>query len=251
MKKMLSIFAITLALSTALLSCKKDESTDTLMTKHSPSIIRESEDMGQEYIDSIIFVGESTTYHMKNREVLSGGKNTKQIWSPKGGTMTLDLSSKDVRIVYPENGREMTVAEAASLSQPRIMIFTFGLNGAVQDIKLGKEYFKRCYLSLISSVRQASPKTRIILQSAFPVAGNMDMTNYTVSAKTLNEYILEINMWTLELCEEEGLGFLATFDILTDSSGMLKTEYQSGDGYHLTADAYRAILGYIRTHGCY
>jgi hypothetical protein len=129
------------------------------------------------------------------------------------------------------------------------MVFTFGLNGAVQNIKKGADYYKSCYRSLINSVLEASPATKIILQSAPPIAKNMDVSNYSVSLEELNRYIRQINAWTLELAAEDGLGYLDSATVLRDDEGFLKNEFQNGDGHNLTYDAYKEMLYYIRTHG--
>ena len=76
----------------------------------------------------------------------------------------------------------------------------------------------------------------------------MDMSAYTIDQKTLNEYIGTINGWTYNLAVEEGLRYLDTAEILKDGDNNLKAEYQAGDGHHLTEEAYRTILYYIRTH---
>ena len=252
MKIRLSIYFLTVALVISLASCRGNGDTDAgleLTDTSSGTLLDSSEDLGQEYIDSLIFVGESTTYHLKSRGVLRGGTSTEQVWSPRSGTMMLDMSTKNVRIVYPKTGELLTIAEAAAKSKPKYIVFTFGLNGAVQNINKGAEYFKSCYLSLINSVRKSSPDTKIILQSAFPIAENMDMSNYSISLRTLNEYIDRINKWSFELAEREGLHYLDTASALKNSEGFLRYEYQNGDGHHLTTDAYLKILEYIRTHG--
>ncbi|MBE6531753.1 MAG: hypothetical protein E7679_06690 [Ruminococcaceae bacterium] len=248
MKIRLSIPIIALALTLALTSCSKDTTDVDAQGAMSEAILGVTEDSGQGYIDSLIFVGESTTYHLKSRGVLSGGTETQQVWASKSGTLNLDMSTKNAKIIYPETGELMTISHAAERSQPEYIVFTFGLNGAVQNISKGEEYYKSCYLSLINSVRAVSPETRIILQSAFPVASNMDMTNYSVDVKTLNEYIDTINSWTLDLAISEGLRYLNTSEILKDGSGYLRYELQVGDGHHLKTEAYTEILEYIRTH---
>ncbi len=210
--------------------------------------LEQSEDAGKEYIDSFIFLGESTTYHLKNRGVLSGGQSTTQVWGPKSGTLMLDRSTASCRIVYPESNEEIDIAEAVERKKPKYMLLTFGLNGATKSISYGVEYFKSCYTKLIDTIHSASPSTVIILQSCFPVAKNMDMSSYSVNVATLNEYIDIINTWTHELAAEKGLGYLNTAEILKDKNGFLQYEYQVGDGYHLTADAYRKMLYYMRTH---
>ena len=240
---------IPLILALMLTACSPKNTTETDLQASKSALMTQCSDMGEEYIDSFIFIGESTTAHLRSRGVLKGGKNTCQVWSPKSGTMTLDTTTTTIRIVYPETGEELTVGEAANKKKPRRVLFTFGLNGAVDKIKRGERYFKTCYTALICSVTEASPDTEIILGACFPVARSMDMSLYTVDATTLNSYITTINSWTLSLAEELGLGYLNTAEALCDSDGFLKAEYQMGDGYHLTEEAYRKMLMYMRTHG--
>lgn len=250
MKTKLLILTLASALCFTLSSCKSDTKTgsETEVMKTDDPLLKETADAGEGYINSFIFIGESTTYHLKSRGVLSGGQDTKQVWATESGTMTLDLTVDKVKIVYPETGEELTFYEAAARKQPEYVIMTFGLNGAVQNIKRGEEYFKTCYKKLINSVRSASPHTKIILQSAFPVAENMDMSAYSVNLRTLNEYIDTTNEWTYKIAEEENCKYLDTSKILKDKNNNLRSEYQSGDGYHLNTEAYRQILYYVRTH---
>jgi hypothetical protein len=210
--------------------------------------LEQTQDAGKEYIDSFIFLGESTTYHLKSRGVLSGGQQTTQVWAPPSGTLMLDRATCRAKIIFPETSEELEISEALRIKNPKYMLLTFGLNGAPKTVKNGDEYFKSCYKSLISTIRATSPDTVIILQSCFPVAKNMDMSAYSIDAKTLNSYIDRINLWTCELAKELDLGYLNTAEILKDDDGFLMDGYQIGDGYHLNATAYKNILYYIRTH---
>ena len=214
-----------------------------------PTILERSKDMGEDYIDSFVFFGESTTYHIKSRGVLKGGVNTTQVLADKSGTAILDTSTADMKVIHPESGELVSFEEAIKRKKPKYLLMTFGLNGATSKIKRGKEYFKDCYLKLINTVRAASPNTKIILGSCFPVAENMDMSRYSVDLDTLNQYIATINSWTVELCRDEDLRYLDMNETLTDERGRLKLEYQVGDGHHLTKEAYIKIIEYIRTHG--
>ena len=249
MKYKLSIISLIL-LSLILCSCASDTAVDAAASEQRrDTVLGTTADMGEDYIDSFIFLGESTTYHLKSRGVLKDGKNTKQVWAPKSGTVNLDTTIGSLKIVYPETGEELTVGEAVQRKKPQRILLTFGLNGAVEKIRRGEEYFRSCYLTLINTIRQGSPETVIILQSSFPISENMDMTNYSVDAATLMEYIRTINGWTAALAKDEGLGYLNTVEALVDEKGFLLSEYDVGDGHHLTADAYIKMLEYIRTHG--
>ncbi len=257
MKNKLLLITLSLLLPLTLVGCGRKPSLPTVATEdlgteklpQPPTILQEGEDLGQSYLDSFIFFGESTTYHLKSRGVLSGGTATKQVWGPDNGTVNLDSTVTKLRIRYPETGEYLTVGEAAARGKPRFMILTFGLNGAVQNVRRGEDYYKSCYRSLLNAIRDASPDTKIILQSCFPVASNMDMSHYSCTLDELNSYIEIINGWVLSLAEEYELRYLNTAEILTDEQGRLRPDYQNGDGHHLTKDAYRLILQYIRTHG--
>ncbi len=225
-------------------SLEDSDYTEALHTARLPL----SADMGKDYIDSFIFIGESTTYHLKSRGVLSGGKDTRQVWAPESGTLNLDTTTPCAKIVFPDTGEQMTFSQAAQIKKPSAIIFTFGLNGAVGKVKRGEDFFADCYLALIEEIKKASPDTVIILQSCFPIAADMDMSNYTVDTAALRDCILLINTWSERLCEREGFYYLNTAEVMCDNDGFLKDEFDVGDGHHLTALAYKAILEYIRTH---
>ena len=196
-------------------------------------------------INNIIFLGESTTYHLKSRGVLLDGKNTTQVWGPKSGTLMLDPTINDCRIVYPELNQELSLCDALQKKKPEIMLLTFGLNGATNFISRGDSYFKHCYQKLIDEIKKNSPKTEIIINSCFPVAKNMDMSRYTVNSKTLNSYIDTINKWAAEIAEKNGLHYTNSASAIKDSDGYLAPEFQVEDGYHLNSKAYKIILKYI------
>ena len=226
---------------------EEDTSKDAFIRDTEVSLMP-TEDAGQSYIDSFIFLGESTTYHLKSRGVLSEGKETKQVWAPKSGTLMLDPSTASCRILYPETNEEMDIAEAMAKKKPKYMLLTFGLNGAVGNMSKGSEYFKSCYKKLISRLQEASPDTVIMLQSCFPVAADMDTSGYSVDVETLNSYIDKTNEWTALLASECGLPYLNTAEVLKSEDGFLKEGYDSGDGFHLNTEAYRQMLEYIKTH---
>ena len=245
-KRRLSITFFCFLLCISLIGCEGGQSR----AAYTQAILREGEDAGEGYIDSFVFLGESTTYHLKSRGVLKGGTATTQVWSNKLGTINLDPGISALEVVYPETGEQILLSEALSRKRPERMLLTFGLNGAVEKIKRGESYFKKCYLSLIEVIRTSSPDTEIILQSCFPIGKGMDMSAYSVDAATLCEYIETINSWTLSLAHSEGLRYLNTAEALRDEQGFLKSEYCADDYYHLNTDAYEAILLYIRTHPC-
>lgn len=207
----------------------------------SPVRLEQTEDYGQEYLDKIIFVGDSTTYGMKHYAVLSGGKNTKQVWVPESGTYSLNALVTTYKIVYPETGEEMTVAQAAAVAKPEYMVITLGINYGVPYC--GETEFKKYYRMLLDDITAASPETKIILQSIYPVATNNELKDIT------NDKIDLANTWVEQLAEEYELKYLDTNSALKGDDGYLPLSHQNGDGLHLMPSGFDIVLNYIRTHG--
>ena len=203
------------------------------------TVLAESEDAGQDYIDKIVFLGDSTTYGLRRYKVLSGGKDTTQVWTPTNGTITLSYANT-VLIWYPETDKEMTIKDAAALKKPEYLVITLGVNGVSF---MGEDYFKKEYGKLIKSIQEASPDTKIILQSIFPVA-----SNYELLKSINNEKIDAANEWVVQIAEEYGVKYLDTNSKLRDENGWLKDSYQNGDGLHLSEAGLNVELNNLRTH---
>ncbi|MBR5124426.1 MAG: hypothetical protein IKU90_04780 [Clostridia bacterium] len=199
----------------------------------------ETPDAGMEYQDKIIFVGDSLTAHLINRGVLTGGTGTKQVWRAENNMMNLNSEITSAKIIYPETGEKMTVAEAAALAKPEIMVITLGTDWGVSY--LSESEFKTCYAALVKDIQAASPDTKIILQSIFPVTEDCVALN--------NIKIDTANGWVWDVAAENGCRYLDTQSVLKDGTGCLKKEYcSSADGIYLNKEAYEVILAYIRTH---
>ena len=196
-------------------------------------------DAGIAYQDKIIFVGDSLTAHLINRGVLTGGTDTKQVWRCENNMMNLNSEVTAAKIIYPGTGEKMTVAEAAARAKPEIMIITLGTDWGVSY--LSESEFKACYTALVKAIQKASPKTKIILQSIFPVtAGCVTLDNAKIDTA---------NKWVKAVAAENGCYYLDTQSILKDERNCLKENYcNSSDGIHMGKEAYVAILEYIRTH---
>lgn len=118
----------------------------------------ETADAGQEYIDKLTFLGDSTTYGLKHYGVLADGEDTTQVWTPASGTLTLSNQSF-ATIVYPETGLEITIVDAVTAKKPEYLVVTLGVNGVSF---MDEEYFTSEYTALIKSIQEASPDTKII-----------------------------------------------------------------------------------------
>ena len=205
----------------------------------SAALLGETEDAGQAYIDRLTFLGDSTTNGLKEYGVLSGGTATTQVWTPASGTLTLYLWNA-ASIVYPETGAEMTIADAVETKKPEYLVITLGVNGVAE---LEEDAFKIYYTDIINCVKEASPSTRIICNSIYPVENDYEHID-----QISNEKINTANGWILDVAEATGTRYADSCSVLKAANGSLREELGNGDGLHLNADGYNAVLEYLRTH---
>lgn len=203
------------------------------------TVLAETADAGQDYIDKLIFLGDSTTYGLKYHGLLSGGKDTKQVWTTTSGTLAL-FNQATAQIVYPETGEEMTIVQAATLAQPEYLVITLGVNGVAS---MDEAYFKSEYTALINSILAVSPDTRIICNSIYPVCNS-----YPQLGSINNTNIPAANSWIKTVANETGTKYCDSASVLVGSDGALPEDYDLDDGIHLSADAFTLVLNYIRTH---
>lgn len=185
--------------------------------------------------DEIVFFGDSTTAHLAVR----GGIPRDRVWSGQTGTVLFETVNT-ARCVYIRcENRSYTVAEAAARFRPAILVVTVGVSGGAG--RLPKSVFVGIYRELITSIRQASPETRLYVQSVLPLS-DRSVKHYK---KLTKEAVAEANGWIAELCRELSVPYIDTHPLLTDENGYLKPEYQNDECLHLTAAAYEIVLGNI------
>ena len=222
------------------------DDTPSIPTAKPSRVLGATADMGQAYIDSMIFVGESTTAHLRSRGVLTGGKSTKQVWSNESNTMALDLNILQKTINYPETGQAMTIPAAAAVARPKYIVLNFGVNG-IQTFGKNEKLYSTAYGKLIDAIHEASPDTVVLLQTVYPVAANQ--ASFGEGAATINGYIKRLNELLPDIATAHNAYVVDTASVLIGNDGNLRSDYQTGDGIHLTTEAYVQILNYLRTHG--
>jgi len=213
--------------------------TSPMASLYPNTVLGVTDDAGKEYIAKIIFLGDSTSYGLIPYQMLPGGRETTQVWTPKSGTLALSQIGL-ATINYPQLDDEILISEAVELSHPEIMVITLGVNG-VSFMK--EEFFKSEYTKLIESIQEISPSTKIILQSIFPVA-----KSYKHQDQINNDRIEAANLWILDVANECGVKYLDTASALAGDDGFLPEALQNGDGMHLNETGFKIELDYIRTH---
>ena len=200
----------------------------------------QTQDMGSDYQNRLIFLGDSTTYGLYSYGILPHY----QVWTPSSGTMSLFNWAAETIEYYapgdPANAQNIAIIDCAAYSQPEYVVITLGLNGIAL---LDEQQFKDYYTGLIQAIQQASPNTRIICNSIYPVIDEK------TSSEITNAKINAANGWIKDVAAATNCRYLNSHDELMDETGQLPAQYEGGDdGIHMNADGYNAVLQIVRTH---
>ena len=203
--------------------------------------LAETPDAGRSYLDKFVFLGDSTTYGIGYyyENGYSDLCPPSQVWTPKSGTLTLSYYNI-ATISYPGTEEELSIEEAVTRAKPEYLLITLGVNGiAFMD----EEWFIRDYTALVELIQAASPDTKIILNSIYPVA-----QSYKYLKDINNERIRAANGWIERIAEATGTRFLNTYEVLVGPDGNLPESSHNGDGLHLSGESFTKVMEYIRTH---
>lgn len=181
--------------------------------------------------EGVYFFGDSTTAHMAVR----GGVPAERVWSGEGSTVRFSSVNRE-RCVKLPSGELVTLRAAAARIKPRVLVITLGVSGGAGV--LSEADFKSVYRNMLLSVKEASPGTRIYVQSILPLS-DMSVKYYKRITK---EAVLAANGWIREVCASLSVPYIDTHSLLADGSGYLKKEYQNDEYMHLTGSAYAVIL---------
>lgn len=218
--------------------------TDAPMTADDPTLTPSSAELPEGtaeagYLDKIMFYGDSTTYGLRYYEIF-GSKTTDRVWTPKSGTLALFNATKE-KIYDASVDAEFTLSEMAARKKPEYLVITLGINGISM---MDEEYFKSEYIKVINIIRDASPATKIILQTMYPVSSIFDQSGSINMVK-----IKAGNGWIADIAEETGCRFLNSFDWFLDSNGLMDPKYDNmGDGMHFNEVGYNHMLEFVETH---
>ncbi|MBQ9746877.1 MAG: SGNH/GDSL hydrolase family protein [Clostridia bacterium] len=185
--------------------------------------------------EGVYFFGDSTTAHMAVR----GGVPAERVWSGEGSTVRFSSVNRE-RCVRLASGELVTLREAAARVKPAVLVITLGVSGGAGVME--KADFQRVYREMLLSVREASPRTKIYVQSILPLSDKS--VNYY--KKITKDAVAEANGWIREVCAALSVPYIDTHSLLTDGNGYLKKEYQNDEYMHLTSRAYEVILENIR-----
>ena len=201
----------------------------------SSALLAETADAGTEYLDSTLFLGDSNTVRLYNNGLIS-----LQQFCAKEGIGT-QAALNDGIVTFKNNENHYTIAQAVAMMKPRRVVITLGTN----DTGMSVEDFIRNYTALVQAIQASYPYTDIIVNTVPPIPADHSTYPHMDQAK-----IDDFNMALLGMCEQLGIKFLNTAEVLKGEDGYGIADYYTGGDIHLKSAGLKAVLNYLRTHAC-
>ena len=215
-----------------------DKEENTIDTQaYTSTILEQTADAGDSYVDETLFLGDSNTARMYrmfdycsyDNAIGSVGMTAKSLAS----FACVQLSTASGYVTMPQ---------AVAKLQPRRVILTFGTNDLNPSYKAAD--FVKNYQTGIEAIVTAYPSVDIIVNAIPPIG--QQHSNQSLTQTQVDEY----NKALVEMCQAKGWKFLNSAEVLKDSvTGYAKSGYvETSDGIHLTRTAMDALFNYVRTH---
>ena len=87
-----------------------------------PSRLEKTPDYGQAYINSIVFLGDSTIASISATELLSETFGPYQVWTGQDGELPLDYNTSTSNIIFPETQKQISVSSATERETPYLRL---------------------------------------------------------------------------------------------------------------------------------
>ncbi|MED9976946.1 MAG: SGNH/GDSL hydrolase family protein, partial [Faecalibacterium sp.] len=199
----------------------------------SSALLTETADAGTEYLDSTLFLGDSNTVRLYNNGLIS-----LQQFCAKEGIGT-QVALNDGIVTFKNDTTHYTIAQAVAKMKPRRVVMTFGTNDTGMEVA----DFISNYTALVQAIQEAYPYTDIIVNTVPPIPENHSNYPHMDQAK-----IDDFNMALLNMCEQLGVRFLNTAEVLKGENGYGQPDYYTDGDIHLKSAGLKAALSYLRTH---
>lgn len=210
------------------------------VTKYEGTILAETQDAGQDYIDSTLFLGDSNTARFMRITGEDGSTFTTK--NNTIGVVGMGIDAISTLKCMQFSTGTFTMPDAVKILQPQRVIITFGTNNLSGSSTDATSFIDR-YSAQIQEIEDAYPSVDIIVNSIPPVAKNRTYTNVTMTQ--IDAY----NKAIATMCQDKDWKYLNSAETLKDSSsGYAKEGYTISDGLHLSTQGLTALFTYIRTH---
>lgn len=124
--------------------------------------------------------------------------------------------------------------------QPQKVFILIGTNDISKGISVTD--IIRTYKSVLLKLQQQLPKTKVYVQSVFPINDSLINRQYY---KGTNEEIIQLNRLLHDMARELKVSFVNVFETMLDAQQQLAKEY-TYDGLHLSGLGYLQWVAYLK-----
>ena len=203
------------------------------LAEYDGTLLPESADGGEAYLEETIFLGDSNTYRLATYSLTSWQNNLSAVG------MGIQHVTSTPSMYFKGMSDPVYMARAVAMMQPRRIVITYGTNNTDSSV----ETFKNQYRTALEAIKKEWPYADIIINAIPPVA--IFRSNAANTQKNIDAF----NKALADLAKEDGYQFLNSSEVLKDpTTGFARTDYMIGDGLHLNEDGAKALMSYVRTH---
>ena len=182
------------------------------------TILPETADGGQMYIDETMFLGDSNTYRLVAYGLTTWQNNLSAVG------MGIQHVTSTPCMYFKGSSSPVYVAKAVSMMQPRRIVITYGTNNTNSTA----DTFKNQYRSALEAIKKEWPYADIIINAVPPVA--QTRTGAAAAQKAIDEF----NKALADLAKEDGYRFLNSSEALKDpATGFARASYMIEDGLRI------------------
>ena len=212
-----------------------DQSAQSIdLEAYSATILPETTDAGQSYLDETLFIGDSNTVRLYRFGLIS----LENYMGQEG--MGIEGVPASSVVYFKSSASAYSIPDAVKLVQPRRIVMMFGTNNASGANSV--DSFISTYRKSIETIQSAYPYSDIIIAAIPPRCRTTDYPDVQMSL------IDAFNKALIDLAEEMNLKFLNTSEVLKDDTGYGDSTLFDADGLHFSLKGAETFLTYVRTH---